>query len=51
MNLLISLYKLITDIDECDSDPCEHGSCTDQVDGYSCSCDAGYAGSNCDIGK
>jgi hypothetical protein len=36
------------DIDECAADPCVHGSCTDQVNGYSCSCEPGWDGQNCD---
>ena len=38
-----------TDIDECDSCPCEHdGICTDNVNGYNCSCAQGYTGITCD---
>ncbi len=39
------------DIDECDSSPCQHGSCTDGVNEYNCACDAGYDGDNCENGK
>ena len=36
------------DIDECSSNPCLNGgSCTDQVNGYACSCQPGYAGAQC----
>ena len=40
------------DIDECASVPClRGGACTDQVDGYTCVCRAGYAGNNCELGR
>ena len=32
------------DTNDCVPDPCVHGTCGDQVDGYICSCDAGYEG-------
>jgi len=36
------------DIDECASNPCVHGDCTDLVNAYSCSCLPGWTGTNCD---
>eukprot|EP01045_Picozoa_sp_COSAG04_P010827 COSAG04_NODE_674_length_11272_cov_8.036248_6_plen_696_part_00 len=37
-----------TDIDECDSAPCENaGACQQRVDSYTCTCSAGYDGENC----
>ena len=40
-----------TDIDECNPDPCENGgSCTDDVNGYTCDCADGYTGHDCEIG-
>ena len=33
---------------ECDSNPCRHGSCVDKVLEYQCSCDTGYTGTNCE---
>ena len=35
-------------IDECAGDPCLHGTCIDGIADYSCQCDAGYLGRNCD---
>ena len=38
-----------TDIDECASQPCVHGDCEDQVNGYLCECLEGYTGVHCEI--
>ena len=40
------------DINECGSNPCQNGgSCTDKLNGYSCTCVTGYIGSHCAQGK
>ena len=37
----------VDDINECESGPCVHGSCNDNVNGYMCSCTGGYTGNQC----
>ena len=39
------------DVDECASNPCQNGAtCTDDVNGYTCWCKMGYAGTSCQTG-
>ena len=46
------MLYICTDIDECDSDPClNSGTCFDQIDGFICQCQEGYAGDVCEISK
>ena len=50
-NLLTTVYiTFFTEINECVSDPCLNGQCTDQISGYMCTCTAGYTGSICETG-
>ena len=44
------LKSFCSDIDECAPNPCQHGSCLDMVNGYTCECCPGYKGTNCDEG-
>ncbi|XP_071582302.1 basement membrane-specific heparan sulfate proteoglycan core protein isoform X3 [Temnothorax nylanderi] len=37
-----------TSYDPCASNPCIHGQCQSQNDDYSCTCEYGYAGINCE---
>ena len=39
------------DINECLLQPCLNGNCTDLVNDFTCTCDDGYDGKNCDNGK
>ena len=43
---------IVLDIDECVSSPCQNGgSCSDEVDKYSCICASGYEGATCQTGR
>ena len=45
--LFCFFLSITVNIDECASSPCVHGSCTDNVNGYTCSCIDGYTGTEC----
>ena len=46
------IYFSIVDISECSPTSCKNGGiCTDLVNGFSCSCVAGYTGEDCSNGK
>lgn len=46
---LSSVVRCETDIDECESNPCQNnGTCWDQVDGFICNCTANYTGDYCE---
>ena len=44
------LFSSYLDINECQPDLCVHGNCTNQINGYNCTCNAGYYGKNCATG-
>eukprot|EP01051_Picozoa_sp_SAG22_P000722 SAG22_NODE_22_length_31438_cov_47.016529_6_plen_1909_part_00 len=37
-----------SEINECGSNPCAHGTCADDIDTYTCTCDEGWEAANCD---
>ena len=41
-------YKYIEDGNECRSDPCSHGTCTDLFADYMCTCPTSYYGKDCE---
>ena len=50
MTTLVVIHFL--DIDDCATNPCQNGgSCTDQINGYTCNCVDGYDGTNCETGN
>ena len=49
-NLQNSLFP-VSDTNECLTDPCLNGECTNEPGSFNCACDAGYEGELCDQGK
>ena len=50
--LIVSLVINISDIDECDSLPCENGGrCVDGLDVFTCQCSSGYTGKQCETSE
>lgn len=45
------IYKfMLLDINECDSNPCsKYGTCVDGIGNYTCDCEPGFQGVNCDV--
>lgn len=51
MNNIIRVFKIFSDINECDSAPCKNGgTCADIINGFTCSWPDGYYGDICEIG-
>ena len=46
------LYNFVADIDACSSGPCMNdGICVDGINGFTCTCAEGYAGTQCETGN
>ena len=42
-------FSIYLDFDECASSPCQNGgTCSDDIDGYTCMCIPGHTGDNCE---
>lgn len=41
------IYNFCLEIDECESSPCTHGVCIDEINNYLCVCDTAYYGRQC----
>uniref|UniRef100_A0A4W3GEJ5 Neurogenic locus notch homolog protein 1 n=1 Tax=Callorhinchus milii TaxID=7868 RepID=A0A4W3GEJ5_CALMI len=39
----------LSEVNECNSNPCIHGVCSDAVNGYKCECDPGWSDTNCNL--
>lgn len=51
-DIFIYCTCLSTDVDECESNPCENdATCTDAVNMYTCTCADGYTGTHCETGE
>ena len=49
MSLCIYLFS---DVDDCALSPCQNGGiCTDGVNQFTCQCEPGFSGINCEISK
>lgn len=50
MQLIFRLSSQFSDIDECASSPCIHGTCQDAINNFTCTCDEGFTSTLCDQG-
>ena len=50
-NLCLLVFHLQTDINDCAPNPCEGvgSSCTDLVNDFTCTCQAGLTGKSCQV--
>lgn len=49
---LFFFFSLLTDVDDCQSEPCENGgTCIDKIDSFLCLCLPSYGGDTCEKGE
>ena len=49
--MFLSMQISILDVDDCANNPCNNSAtCTDGINSYSCTCLAGYTGTDCQTG-
>ena len=44
---LVEVINFSVDVNECESSPCVHGNCNDEVNGYNCDCEDDWVGTHC----
>ena len=49
--LRIFIFDFVPDINECLQSPCVHGQCSNTLGSYTCTCEPGWTGVNCQTGK
>ena len=52
MCIIINFSHIVSDINYCENVNCTgRGNCTNGVNTYTCVCEAGYTGTDCETGK
>lgn len=46
---IVEQWYRFSDNDACEENPCKHGNCTDNLNSYSCFCEKGFSGLNCEV--
>ena len=46
--LVFDTNRLVGNANGCDSNPCQNGVCLDEANGFSCECNPGYEGVQCE---
>ncbi|KAK3726888.1 hypothetical protein QZH41_005366 [Actinostola sp. cb2023] len=49
VDMTFRCYHCEVNINDCASNPCRHGTCIDQINGYKCYCKPGFGGPTCGL--